>query len=336
VIAGVLAAVTLSMPTAAQSRRAGKRPAPATACDRACLNGLVDRYIAAMVAHDPGAAPLAPAVKYTENTGTLDIGEGLWVGASEAPAAFRIYVPDPAAHQVGFFGLMKEFDKPVLLALRLRVDNNQVTEVEHIVVRTLTDAGLRNLITPRRGFLADVPPPDRVPRQQMLAAANAYYDAILQNRGAAAPFADDCERRENGVVASGSRESGHGLAAIRGLTCAAAIDTRYLSSITGIDLRRIDIADETRGLVFALTMFRHRGSVRTLTILNVPGLETQPTDVGPIDLQAAHIFKISGGRIHDIEAIGYTLPYKSNTGWEDPPNSGTAARGTSRSGSRRR
>jgi hypothetical protein len=89
--------------------------------------------------------------------------------------------------------------------------------------------------------------------------------------------------------------------------------------------------------VFALTMFRHRGNVRALTILNVPGLETMPMDFGPADVQAAHVFKIAGDRIHEIEAIGYTLPYKSNSGWEsDTASSGTAARGTSRSGSRRR
>lgn len=337
VIAGVLAAAALSTPMAAQGRRARVRPTAATACDRACLTGIVDAYLDAMVAHDPTRAPFAPGVKYTENTGTLDIGEGLWVGASEAPATFRLYVPDPTARQVGFVGLMKEFDKPVLVALRLRVDNKQITEVEHVVVRTLTDPGLRNLGTPRRGLLTDVPAADRTPRQQMLTIANGYYDAILRNEAGDAALADDCERRENGIIASGTHESGKGLAAIRGLTCAAAIDTHYLSYITGIDLRRIGIADESRGLVFALTMFRHRGNVRTLTIQNVPGFETMPMDFGPADVQAVHIFKITGGRIHEIEAIGYPLPYKSNTGWEtDTASSGTAARGKSRSGSRRR
>ena len=41
-----------------------------------------------------------------------------------------------------------------------------------------------------------------------------------------------------------------------------------------------------------------------------------PMNFGPIDLQAAHVFKIAGGSIHEIEAMGYTLPYKSNSGWE--------------------
>ncbi len=46
------------------------------------------------------------------------------------------------------------------------------------------------------------------------------------------------------------------------------------------------------------------------------GVDTVPMNFGPIDLQAAEIFKIRGGKIHEIEALGYLLPYNSKTGWE--------------------
>lgn len=36
----------------------------------------------------------------------------------------------------------------------------------------------------------------------------------------------------------------------------------------------------------------------------------------PFDLPAVHIFKIWGGRIHEIEAFGFIAPYQSRTGWE--------------------
>ncbi len=52
-------------------------------CDRTCMTGLVDRYLAAMVKHDPSGLPLAKGVRYTENTAEIQVGEGLWVGASE-------------------------------------------------------------------------------------------------------------------------------------------------------------------------------------------------------------------------------------------------------------
>ena len=40
-------------------------------------------------------------------------------------------------------------------------------------------------------------------------------------------------------------------------------------------------------------------------------------NIKPFDLPAAHIFKIRGGKIHEIEAMGFVMPYNSKTGWED-------------------
>ena len=48
----------------------------------------------------------------------------------------------------------------------------------------------------------------------------------------------------------------------------------------------------------------------------MPGIDTVPMNFGPIDLQAAEIFKIRGGKIHEIEAMGDVLPYNAKTGWE--------------------
>ena len=256
-------------------------------------------------------------------TGLVTVGEGLWVGASEVPKGFKLYVPDSTVGQVGFFGVMKEFDRSVLLALRLKVQNRQITEAEHVIVRTLNEPGLKNLDTPRPALLADVPAASRTPRQEMLRIADSYYGSILQSSGKVTPYADDCVRHENGMVTSGNRNpqpgpAPGGIAAVSrigALTCAAAMDTRAFSYITGIDLRRVEIVDEQKGLVFGLTMFRHRGNVRTIKILNVPGIESIPMNFGPIDLQAGHIFKIHGGKLHEIEAMGYLLPYKSDSGW---------------------
>ena len=89
-----------------------------------------------------------------------------------------------------------------------------------------------------------------------------------------------------------------------------------MSYITSIDLRRVWIADEEKGLVFGLTMFRHPMEQRSVTILNKDGSTTErPMDFAPFDLEAAHIFKISAGKIHEIEAMGFTLPLYSKNGW---------------------
>lgn len=47
-------------------------------CDRACLNGFVDQYLAALVAHDPSRLPLTKTARYTENGQTLQLGDGIW------------------------------------------------------------------------------------------------------------------------------------------------------------------------------------------------------------------------------------------------------------------
>ena len=52
--------------------------APAATCDRPCLRQALDRYLAALVTHEPAAAPLGPGFRYTENAVTVKPGDGLW------------------------------------------------------------------------------------------------------------------------------------------------------------------------------------------------------------------------------------------------------------------
>ena len=54
----------------------------------------------------------------------------------------------------------------------------------------------------------------------------------------------------------------------------------------------------------------------------VPGVDhVDLGNIKPFDMPAAHIFKVSGGKIHEIEAMGVVIPYNSKTGWE-PMTSG--------------
>jgi hypothetical protein len=70
-------------------------------CDRACLLGVADAYFAALAAHDPSRAPMAPNAKFTEQTRELKVGEGLWKTTTEGPTAFKIPVPDPIINKDG-------------------------------------------------------------------------------------------------------------------------------------------------------------------------------------------------------------------------------------------
>ena len=54
----------------------GAASAASEKCARACLDKLVDTYIAALVAHDPSKVPLAKNVKFVENVEPHEAGRG--------------------------------------------------------------------------------------------------------------------------------------------------------------------------------------------------------------------------------------------------------------------
>src|SRR5208282_6375079 len=112
------------------------RPLPAKAgdCDRACLNGFVDQYMAAAAAHDPSKLPHSANVRYTENNVEMKLGEGLWQ-TSDGWGSYKVYVDDPQTGQVGFLGVSNEDTHLSVFAARLKVVDHRVTEIEVIVAR---------------------------------------------------------------------------------------------------------------------------------------------------------------------------------------------------------
>lgn len=294
----------------------------AAKCDRACLDQTVDGYVAALVAHDASKVSFAPEVKFVENTVPMKPGDGLWKTAAEGPTTFKIYVPDPVAQQVGFMCVMKEHDKdgaekPIQFGLRLKLKDGKIVEAEHLVARGLRENSLKNLETPRPAFSATVPPADRTPRAQMLKIAESYYTALVTADANHAPFADDCVRRENGMQTTGNPPSKTpGIGMTGSLGCEAQLKTHTFDYITRIEPRRVWIADPETGLVFGLSQFRQPMEKNYVKIEGVPGLEKIDMPFKPFDLPAAHIFKIYDGKMHEIEAMGFTMPYDSKTGWE--------------------
>ena len=109
-----------------------------TACDRACLENFVDQYMDALIAHDPKKLPMTARVKNTEDGVRLDPGDGFWRTAL-AKGSYRLFVTDPEAGQVAFIGTMREVNapmpNPVIIAIRLKIENRQVSEIENLVVR---------------------------------------------------------------------------------------------------------------------------------------------------------------------------------------------------------
>src|SRR5262245_48810002 len=163
----------------AQNNPAGSGP-----CDRACLEGFVDRYLDAVIAHDPKRLPLAPNAKFTENGQRLNPGDGFW-RSTISKGKYRLFVTDVEAGQVAFIGTITEGATPrpgeapgatpppaaaprgpapagpgapapgrggapaagrggggsstqggpSAIALRLKIVNRQITEMENLIVR---------------------------------------------------------------------------------------------------------------------------------------------------------------------------------------------------------
>jgi hypothetical protein len=318
-LTGVAAAFALALPAAVQAQD----------CDRACLIEMADDYTAALVAHDPSKVPLASDIVTVENVRKIGAGEGLWRTATAAPTTFQIHVPDPVSQQVGLLAMMEVEGKPALVGIRLKREGGRIVEAEHMVAENLSEGQLANLRTPRPALLREVPYDYADSRGRLLHIGMSYYDSLDLNNGSLTPFADDCERRENGFqtarnpmtrVTAGNGQTDAAFAYLGGLGCEAQMDTNMWEYIDTIENRRVEIADTVTGLVWGMSHFHHDMKEERYRLIGVPGTEYRviraSTGAG-FDMPAIHIYKVWGGQMHEIEAIGIVMPYMSPTGWEE-------------------
>jgi hypothetical protein len=174
------------------------------ACDRHCLVGVMDDYMDALFARDPNAVPtLAKNYRMTENTGKIEMGEGvLWRNRTQ-PTPFKIYIADPVAGQVALQARIQVVGgrgggSDRLIAVRLKVDRGEISEIEHLWAGGIDPAALALLTRPRALLTTDISPSDRISRDAMFRVANSYFDALERDDGKIGTFADDCVRHENG------------------------------------------------------------------------------------------------------------------------------------------
>ena len=131
VLAGSLALLCLAACGKPGPQGAASAPPPAVTvpCDRACLEGLVEQFLEAVIAHDPQRVPFGKDLKYTENGQKLDLGDGMWRTLT-ARGTFRMFVTDVEAGQVAYLGSVKEDDIPAVIAVHLAVKNRRIIAAE--------------------------------------------------------------------------------------------------------------------------------------------------------------------------------------------------------------
>ena len=326
---------------------AGQTPARGGAaagpCDRACLEGFVDRYLDALAARDPKQLPLTANAKYTENGQKLNLGDGIWNTAT-AKGIYRLFVTDPQYGNVAFIGTLKEEAGNVMMALRLKVVNRQISEIETIIVRpAAAPAGGRGAAAPPRGgapatpapltganlldqmgkphelYTTAVPVAERMSREDLIKVANMYFSGMQQNDGKGEyPFADDCDRFENaGKTTNNGRPKPDPKTATMydaSWTCKEQFESGLIHFVTRIRDRRYVAVDQERGLVYSFAFFDHMaGKTRTYQVPDGRTVTAGPNR--PWTWELAEMFKIEKGKIRRIEAILTEPPYGMNSGW---------------------
>ena len=267
------------------------------ACDSSCLKGFVDGYIAALAQRDPKKLPVADGVKYTENGRVLDLGEGFWHTAG-APLRYRDYLLDPDTGQAAALTALKEYDGVAQLAVRLKVANRRITEIETLVARVGDQRWFApdNLEHLSDVFAQPVPQGERPTREQLVAAATAYFNAI-ETEGTPqfvqAPFTPGMKRFENGRqttnVTSNPLLERHTWSPDLQLERAQYKGTNVMD-------RRYPVVDVEHGSVLAIATFRRDGADSSTLLL-------------------AEIFKVTGGKLREIRAVILNLPNGAGTGW---------------------
>jgi hypothetical protein len=168
-------------------------------CDRACLVGAMDGYISAIFRHDPKAVPpLAADIRMTENTGPMEVGEGMLWRSRVEPTSFKFYAADPVQGQVAMGARLQLQGSDSLVAVRLKIDRGKIQEIEQLWAGNINAAAVPLLTTPVSLLTSDVPPEERTSREGLIRAANSYFDALEGDNGKIGAFADDCVRHENG------------------------------------------------------------------------------------------------------------------------------------------
>jgi hypothetical protein len=300
-------------------------------CDRACLDGFIDQYLDAVVKHNPKLVPLTPNVKYTENGQRLEPGDGLWRSMT-AKGSYRLFVTDVSTGEVAFFGTIREEgrkageDVPGVIGLRLKVVNRQIPEVEMLVCRSDRAAlNFEKLGSPNHLFLEEVPPAERMSREDLIKTANMYFSGMQKNDGKGVyPFTDDCNRIEMGSLTTNVKPADGkpvpdpktSTAYSAAWSCKEQFESGLLHFVSRIRDRRYVAVDPERGLVYAFAFFDHQaGDTRTFKVPDGRTVTAGPNQ--PWTWEIAELFKVEKGKLHQIEAIMDHSPYGMLSGWSN-------------------
>jgi hypothetical protein len=312
--------ISLMTPVSAQTATSVPANVGTGDCDRACLQGLAERFIQALIAHDPSKVPLAKNVRYSENSVPLPIPDGFWMNATGV-RPYRLYIADPEWGTIGFYARMYENGAPVLMSTRLRVYDKTITEIETVVTseRWRNDPAPGTSSPPPPDYLGEkprpeytqvVPPAQRRSREELMRIVNTYFTGIENNTGDKPPlFSSKCHRIENGrptsnvPVAPGKERGG------MNMSCAEDIAMGYHRNDNRIRSRRVMAVDLEHQVVMTSVYFDHLNDAPIRSYVLKNGKTVTVTDTSTSTLQAHETFSIDKEGISQVEAVFTSVTY---------------------------
>jgi hypothetical protein len=316
---GILAAAVTLSATPVMAQAPGETSAVTTpSCDRDCLIGFVRSYMKALPTRDPSQLKLAHNVRYAENNVLIPVGEGLWDTVDRVDEV-GLEAADPSTGNAAWFGSVIENGHPAIYAMRLRVKNGAIDEIEAVVHRKTTLPAPFGDVTKMvhdPEFNEVLPPEQRRPRERMLSIADGYFSTVELNDGQVfAPFTDDCARLENGIsTTTPTRGSTGGNAA----SIASGCREQFELGIYKINKRvRRDffIVDEERGVAVGRGFFDHANEWDRYLLTN--GREMKTALKWPNSITLLEAFRVRNAEISRVEAVFTYVPYfMQNPFWD--------------------
>lgn len=276
------------------------------------LYAVLDSFIEALRAGDPGRAKWAPELFYSENNVRLEPGDGLW-NTLTAQGPYDLRFADEEQGQVALFTCVEETNAISPAAFRLGVTDGAIAEVEAVVARN-ADEGFpfRGQKFERKPAMeATVPPGERSNRDELVALANGYFDTIELNDGTIRTrFHPHCDRVENGVQTTNNRDFPVPVAR---LGCEEQFRLGNYRYDDRLRARRFPLVDEERGIVLAHGFIDHCGKLGEYELTD--GTKVTSPIRRPHSYYLAEAFKVRAGAIEQVEAVFHSVPYRMPSPW---------------------
>ena len=284
-------------------------------CGHDCLAEFAERFLYGLTHHDASAVPLAPNVRYTENGAQLAVGDALWATAQNL-GDNKLVFTDPASGGIQLYAAVVESGLPSMLAARLKVEHRQITEIETSVLRrNADDAAMASFAVDRPIWRQQVAAKGKVSRQALIDIADSYFDGITQGRGDITPFDPQCTRFENGGQMTLRPDPSPN--PVMKMSCHEQFAAGMLVIVTSVSHRRYLVVDEDNQIVSAIATFDHRGNLGARP--DARGRDYKPNGAftRPFSFLIFESFKVVDGKIRQIEATVFSVPYRMSPGWPD-------------------